>query len=266
MSLGVVVKGPEGVVLAADTRITLNAQSANMPSRIIVNYDNATKLLSFGAPHSRVGVVTYGVATIGRRTAHSFIPEFELTLGGSPLTVLEYAEHLSQFFLQRWEDAGMPRTNPPNGGMSFIVGGYNVDAPYGDVFLFNIPKSPTPDPRNPGTNFGMTWGGQLEVASRLIHGFDPRVRQLVQSNLGVPEAEVDALFQTVAPQLEYSIPYDVLPLQDCIDLAAFLIRTTITAQNLAVAVRGVGGSIEVAAITRTDGLRWIQKKDLHGEL
>ena len=31
----------------------------------------------------------------------------------------------------------------------------------------------------------------------------------------------------------YTIPYSVLPLQDCVDLATFLIRTTMTAQSLA---------------------------------
>ena len=266
MSLGVVVKGPEGIVLAADTRITLNAQGPGLQSPLLVNFDNATKLLSFGSPHNWVGAVTYGDATIGSRTAHSFVPELEPTLGCTRLTVLEYAEKLSAFFLQRWQDAGMPANVPANGGMNFIVGGFGAEAPYGEVFLFNIPRSPDPGPRNEGTNFGMTWGGQLEIASRLIHGYDPRILRLIQSELNVPSDKAEEFRQKAGPALEYRIPYDVLPLQDCVDLAAFLIRTTITAQNFAIAVRGVGGSIEVAAITRTEGLKWVQKKDLHGEM
>ena len=266
MSLGVVVKGPEGIVLAADTRITLNVQGPNLQSPLLVNFDNATKLLSFGQPHKWVGAVTYGAATIGRRTAHSFIPELEPALGSGRLTVLEYAKKLSAFFQQCWEDAKMPSDVQPNGGMNFIVGGFDEDVPYGEVFLFNIPRSPKPEPRNEGTNFGMTWGGQLEIASRLIHGYDPRLLQLIQTSLKVPNAKVEEFRQNIEPELEYRIPYDVLPLQDCVDLAAFLIRTTIMAQNFAIAVRGVGGSIEVAAITRTEGLKWIQKKDLHGEI
>ena len=265
MSLGVVVKGPEGIVLAADTRVTLNVQGPNQQAPLLINFDNATKLLSFGEPHQWVGAVTYGDATIGRRTAHSFVPELEPKLGATRLSVLEYAKCLSEFFLDRWRSANTPHEVPPNGGMNFIVGGYNVDSPYGEVFLFNIPRSPEPEPRNEGTTFGMTWGGQLEIASRLIHGYDPGLLQLIQSDFEVSRERVEEFRRSVAPSLEYRIPYDVLPLQDCIDLAAFLIRTTISAQNLAIAVRGVGGSIEVAAITRMDGLKWIQKKDLHGE-
>ena len=265
MSLGVVVKGPEGVVLAADTRITLNATNPNQPPSLLVNFDNATKLLSFGEPHKWIGAVTYGAATIGARTAHSFIPELEPTLGDERLTVLQYAEIISEFFVDRWNDAGKVSGEPLKGSMNFIVGGFDEGAPYGEVFLFNVPRSPKPDVRNEG-NFGMTWGGQLELASRLIHGYDPQILQLIQTGLGVPRDKAEEFIrQSLAPQLEFKIPYDVLPLQDCVDLAAFLIRTTITAQNLAITVRGVGGSIEVAAITRTEGLNWIQKKDLHGE-
>ena len=73
MSLGVAIKGPEGIVLTADSRITLEAQrEGGLP--LPVNFDNATKLLSFSKPHNFVGAVTYGAAVIGSRTAHSFLP------------------------------------------------------------------------------------------------------------------------------------------------------------------------------------------------
>ena len=263
MSLGVVVKGPEGVVLAADTRVTLVAQRKDSPP-LLVNYDNATKLLTFGKPHNAVGTVTYGEALIGTRTAQSFIPEFELRLGKERLSVLRYAEQISSFFLERWKEADMPSEVPPLGGMSFIVGGYDENEPYGSVFLFNVPLSPTPEPRN-SDNFGMTWGGQLEIVSRIIHGYDPQLLPLLRERLNLTNSRVRKLEEDIKPTFEYTIPYEVLPLQDCVDLATFLIRTTITAQNLAVGVRGVGGTIEVATITRTEGLKWVQKKEIHGE-
>src|ERR671918_247520 len=100
MSLGVVIKGTEGVVLAADSRITLGVQHHGGPL-MAVNFDNATKLLSFSDPHNFVGVVTYGAAVIGSRTAHGFLPEFEISLGDERLTTEEYAQRLSDFFSAR---------------------------------------------------------------------------------------------------------------------------------------------------------------------
>ena len=263
MSLGVVIKGPEGVVLAADSRITLEAhKEGEIP--LLVNFDNATKLLAFSGKHTYVGVVTYGVAVIGLRTAHSYIPEFELSLPDKRLNVEDYAQRMSAFYLKTWKEIMPGDYKGPS--MTFIVGGYDDKSPYGKVFLFEIPSDPQPQPRNPGeTEFGMTWGGQLNVASRLIHGFDPTLPANLSRRFNLNQQQASELNAELIKDLGFQIPYNVLPLQDCIDLAIFLVRTTIVAQGLAVAVRGVGGPIDVAVITRTKGLKFVQRKQTHGE-
>ncbi len=47
MSLGMIFKGPEGIVLAADSRVTLNATipNSNPLIQIPATFDYATKLL-----------------------------------------------------------------------------------------------------------------------------------------------------------------------------------------------------------------------------
>lgn len=269
MSLGVVIKGPEGVVLAADSRVTLQAQRGNDPP-IIVNFDNATKLLSFSEPNCYVGAVTYGAAVIGQRTAHSYIPEFEVCLreglqeGEEPkrLGVFEFSQRLSHFFMERWR-AVMP-SDYSGADMTFIVGGYDPGDAYGKVFVFSLPGQPEPQPRNEN-DFGMTWGGQLQIASRLIHGYDPGLIGILRQTLNLNEQQINQLIQALKLQLEFLVPYQVLPLQDCVDLATFMIRTTMTAQGLSIGVRGVGGPIDVAIITRTAKLEFVQQKKLHGE-
>ena len=264
MSLAVVIKGPEGVVLAADSSIRLEAQRPSV-SPIVVNFDNATKLLSFRQRHNFVGAVTHSAAVIGSRTAHSFLPEIERDWENCErLTVEEYAKKLSTFFFDRWREVMPADYKGPD--MYFIVGGYDPSDAYGKVFLFGIPRYPDPEPRNPGENdFGMTWGGQLEIASRLIHGFDPSLLDIIRQELNLDDKRLQALTESFQRHRTLPIPYAVLPLQDCIDLATFLIRTTMNFQNLAVGVRGVGGPIDVAVITRTKGLEYVQQKKIHGE-
>ena len=260
MSLGVVVKGAEGIVLAADSRVTLEARTAGAGHPLQINFDNATKLLSFSQPHNYVGVVTYGAAVIGLRTAHSFLPEFELTLGEERLTVEQYAQQLSGFYWEQWQKAMPQDYNGPS--MTFIVGGYDPERAYGRAFIVNIPGQPEPVEQNPGeTNFGMTWGGQLEIATRIIHGFDPRIPGILKQELGLDDEKLQRVLVAFR-NLEFSIPYQVLPLQDCVDMANFLIRATMNAQDLGVGVRGVGGLVEVAVITRIKGLEYLQKKSL----
>lgn len=259
MSLGVVVKGAEGVVLAADSRVTLTAVFPGEKEQT-VNFDNASKILAFSPPHGYVAAVTYGAAIIGGRTAHSYIPELELRLGNERRSVFEYAKELSDFFSDQWRSSKEPDV-PLGAGMHFIVAGYDGDAPYGSVFAFEIPNAPKPDARN-ADDFGMTWGGQLNIATRLIHGYDPSFMAVVAQHLKLDGKQVAALAADLKRVLEFKIPYQILPLQDCVDLATFMVSTTTTAQRLGIGIRGVGGTIEVSYITRTRPLTWLRRKRL----
>ena len=262
MSLVVAVKGPEGVVLAADSRITLNVAQPGGDS-LIVNLDNATKFLTFSNPdHKWMAAVTYGASVIGNRTAHSFVPELEPRLKNQRLKVSEYAEEIRKFFCERWQAEYGPGGQA--GGMWFTVGGYDENEAYGSVYQFNIPNSPDVIPRHLGNNFGIRWGGQFEMSSRIILGHDPALIRILKDRADLEESQISEIEKSLGA-LEYPIPYNVLPLQDCIDLATFLIRATMTIQDFASVRRGVGGMIEVASITRQHGLVWVQRKELLGE-
>jgi hypothetical protein len=279
MSLAIVFKGPEGVVLAADSRVTLMAQLQGLPAPAGANvvmpatFDNATKLLS--VPSQRhVAAVTYGVGAIGPtapRTAASFMPEFDFHItqaNQGRLTVQAFAQQLSDFFGGQWAAAGMP--NVPGQDMVFVVAGYDdAQAAYGRVFEVKIPSAPAPAELLPAGQFGAAWGGQRELTDRLLQGFDPTLPLRVQQILGVQaagqQAAAAALDAQLRSQLAIAIPYQFLALQDSVDFCIFLLRTTITLQKWIVGVRGVGGAIDLAAITRTDGFAAIQQKRVSGE-
>ena len=283
MSLGVAFKGPEGIVLAADSRVTLNAQiqipqSAQVPhgpTSVILpaTFDNATKLLRVESQNF-VGAITYGAGAIGQqepRTAHSFLPEFEATLEPKKrLTVEEFAKKLSKFFLDRWVGAHMPVPVMPGGDMVFLVGGYDKDAPYGTIFEFSIPSKPDPVEAVAPGQFGARWGGQHQIVNRLINGFDPMTPKTARDFLGVAApaltpGQFDPLEVELRTKVSSKIPWQFLPLQDLVDLAIFVVRATITLQKWIVDIRGVGGAIDVATITRIEGFKYIQQKQIIGE-
>ena len=201
MSLGIAFKGPEGIVLAADSRVTLNAQipfqppipqpqqAQALPQFVLLpsTYDNATKLLRVKG-QQYVCAVTYGIGVIGQqspRTAHSYIPEFENELGnnGDRLSVSAFAQRLSDFFMRQWQTQ-MPQNLPAGQDMVFLVGGYDDGEPYGKIFEFLIPSRPNPVEQQIGT-FGMVWGGQREYTDRIIQGFDERLLPLTQQFLNL---------------------------------------------------------------------------------
>ncbi len=259
MSLGIVILAPEGIVLAAESRVTLSTRTNNP---VLVNFDNATKVLSFSRPNNWVGGVTYGLAGIGLRTAHSYIPEFEASLPNNRLTVKEFTQHLSSFFARQWEEEMSSSYDGLD--MTFVVGGFDDGDPYGQVYQFDIPSKPEPIQQQVKGEFGITWGGQRDVVDRLIQGFDHRVMTILEQTCNLTE-EQKVHVQEELQSLQMQLPLAAMPLQDCVDLAIFFIRTTISAQQLTVGIRGCGGAIDVAVITRRKGLAFIQRKEITGE-
>jgi len=268
MSLGIVIKGPEGIVLAADSRLTVTATLPPNPAapgvlmQLPVNFDNSTKLLTFNGHHRWIGAVTFGDATIGQandlRTAQSFLSAFELTLPEERLTVAAFAQSLSDFFMNEW-NTRMPQGHV-SAGMSFVIGGFDADEAYGSMYELNIPNTPVPVEQM-HNDFGLNFGGQKEITERLMQGYDAQVLAIITDVLGLTPAQV-ASVQTALAALQISVPLQLLPLQDCIDLAVFLIRTTTSAQSLSIGLRGVGGAIDVAVITQQNGIEIIQRKGL----
>ncbi|MGF1473393.1 MAG: hypothetical protein ACFB50_16860 [Rubrobacteraceae bacterium] len=266
MSLGIAFKGPEGIVLAVDSRVTLTVHHSDTNASHPAYYDNATKLLKVEG-HDYVGAVTYGVGALGGaqpRTAHSYIPEFEREIGSERLSVEDFAARLGDFFLRQWRSTMSPNTAPKD-SMVFLVGGFDRDAAYGRVFQVAVPTEPAPKEFNAAENFGITWGGQGDIASRIIHGYDPSLDGLVKKHVHLNAASTRSFRDQVLGALAVSIPYQFLPLQDCVDMAIFLIKATATIQKWTLGVRGVGGAIDVATITRTEGFRAIQEKQVTGE-
>lgn len=148
--------------------------------------------------------------------------------------------------------------------MTFVVAGFNEGEPYGRVSSFDIPGNPNPVETNSNSDFGINWGGQREFVDRLLQGFDTRVLEVATNTLNLQPQQTQVLAQSLQV-LQMPIPLIAMALQDCVDLAIFFIRTTIAAQELTVGIRGCGGPIDVAIITRNEGLRFIQRKQIVGE-
>jgi hypothetical protein len=281
MSLGIMIKGSEGIVLAADSRVTLFNQiqpprapnapaDAPFPPAILIpaNFDNATKVLKV-KDQDHVGAVTYGLGAFmtanGPRTMQSFIPEFEQELKRANvgrLSVSDFANRLSTFFVNQWN---LHVHHPPNPGeeINFLVGGYDEDAAYGKGFLFVVPTQANPVEQNPGPGqFGITWGGQHDLVFRLLYGFDVELPEFVRTHLNLTPEQLATLRQQVEPRFAAGIPFQFLPLQDCVNLAVFLIQSTIAFQKFrTTVVRGVGGPVEVATVTR-EGFEFISQKKI----
>lgn len=260
MSLGFIAKCPEGLVLAAESRVTI---TANTPYGIVHNnFDNAKKLLAFSGVHKFIGVITYGLGSLSFRTAQSFMPEFESTLPGERVSVMDFADRMANFFMEQWNNEKLPDPSTYKGApMVFLVAGFNDGDAYGIICEFNIPFEPHAKLVKDVKAFGVNWGGQKEIVDRIIQGYDARILIEIQKELKFDDKVMMTIQERLIP-LQLQIPIQIMALQDCVDLANFVMRTTIKGQELTLGVRGCGGNIDVAVITRTEGISFIKKKEL----
>jgi hypothetical protein len=177
-----------------------------------------------------------------------------------------FARKLADFFLRQWISNNMPANPMISDNMIFFVAGYDdLTAAYGREFQVSVPSMTAPTELNAGT-FGAIWGGQRELVDRLLQGFDPNLPEAVQQILNIPPASKSpTLNEDLRSRFTLPIPWQFLPLQDCVDLSIFLVRSTIELQRWMVGIRGVGGAVDVATITRTKGFEEIQLKKIVGE-
>lgn len=178
--------------------------------------------------------------------------------------------------IQRQNDSIKFKARDPQGNIKegicqlqpvdILIAGYNENNET-EIFELTIPG--TIQQKRQPNDYGGTWVGQGDVVARLILGYDGRIFAnpfFQQKFQGSTQQEI----QQQLGLLEYKIPWSTLPLQDAIELAVFLIKTTATIQKYTDSIIGddhqiaaVGGPIDVVVITPNDKVKWINKKQLH---
>lgn len=73
------------------------------------------------------------------------------------------------------------------------------------------------------------------------------------------------LHAKLSPALFELLFVEAMPIRDAVDLARFLVETTIGFVKFSIArPKTVGGSITIAAITKHEGFRWVQRQNGFG--
>jgi len=86
---------------------------------------------------------------------------------------------------------------------------------------------------------------------------------MAELNLQLPEAR--ELAARLMRHLYEDVSLPAMPVQDAIDLARFMVETTIGFTRFAVMrqPKVVGGPVEIAAITKHEGFRWVQRRHFY---
>lgn len=238
MSLIVTLYVPEGIVIAGDSRLTINwitPSDTGNTFHSITGSDSNTKIFSI---KEKFGLGTFGNADINGIPISGFITQFTEQKVTEETTIDEMPQLLLDFFGAQF---GNPATN-------FYVIGYNIEegisvphAYYVDIANGKFNRVNFSDGL---INNGANWGGEIEVVSRLINS--------IKINNGETWVELP---QTL-------IAWNYMTLQDAIDFATYAIRTTIESLRFQQKEKTVGGPIDILVIKPNEKPIWIKKKEL----
>jgi hypothetical protein len=229
----------EGIVMAADSRLTLNAtRTAGQGTALNLSVgqtDSTNKLFLLAG--ARVGISTVGAADVGGAPIGGYMQGFESSLGETQdLSVERVAARLLEYF------HGL--LGPPS--VIFEVAGYlrSQEQLLQQVWQVDVASSSVKQINVPGQQ-GAVWSGEADVIARLL---SPMWQQISDGQY------------TQLPAVE--IPWGYFTLQDAVDFTIYAIRTTIDSMRFQVRPKTVGGPIDVLVIDPSKAY-WVQHKALH---
>jgi hypothetical protein len=242
-------------------------------------YENANKIFNLykGRP---LGCITFGSGSIGNASISTLLKDLRVKLTGHDLgfdpdhyTIKQVAEILANFLADECSkvpDPAMRRSV----NMGFLLGGYSSGEPLGESWLIEMVNGVAGGPieLRKKDDSGISWGGQGEILNRIVMGYSPSLFQvLAQTGRGTQGGSMtaDQLAKTLGPVLAVSLQAPIvfapMPIQDAIDLARFLVHSAVMFSRFTPGPQMVGGMVEIAAITKHEGFKWISRKHYYDQ-
>lgn len=266
MTIAISLKVNDGVVLATDSASTIFAPSSgDNPPGVIKVYQNAEKLFNLckGKP---IGSITWGSGSIGYASISTLMKDFRKiqkdndkykevdikTIANDLATFIHKAKYIPAY--STW-----PEKDRPNIG--FIIAGYSNQESFAEEWKFEIieGKLVGPDIVRKKEESGLIWNGEPEAISRLILGYSQKLPSVLK-DCGLDEEVTSKIINHARAHFAVPMVIDPMPIKDAIDVAEFLVETTINFSKFSPGASTVGGPIDIAAITKHEGFKWIKRK------
>lgn len=252
------VKVRDGIVLATDSMTQISARLPDGNFAVIKTYANARKL--FQIQNLPIGVMSWGTGNIGARSIEGLILDFARdmeTYVVKPFSVGRVAKGLLLFIKGVYNEAHKGSKVEQRPALGFFIGGYSPKGQFAEEFEFLLPRQSKTKQVRPPDAFGASWRGIAIPFRRLYRGFDPRIPNELKS-LGVSDDVIQQVFESGKWVLPFV--YDGMPLQDALNHATFILRTTIDTATFEVGTAtSCGGPLQVATILPNGQWRWVEQ-------
>lgn len=149
--------------------------------------------------------------------------------------------------------------------MKLRICGYSAGRPLAEVWEVNLSgrECSPPVQIQSEADFGPRWDGEYEALNRLILGVGIGFHDIA-ARLGASDEQAQQYYNALTSGMHEVLCLPAMPIQDAIDLARYLVETTAGYIKFAVKrPKTVGGPVAIAAITKHEGFRWVQRKHFY---
>lgn len=265
MTIALSIQVNDGLVLATDSATTFSNQN----NQVFNVYNNANKVFQLhkGLP---VGMITWGLGSLSQSSMATLAKDFRSIITNDPTnridplnyTVQEIADKFFDFiYTQRYVPEMVSRQVKP--GLGFTIGGYSSGANHSEQWSIQIEHgtgscSGPISLATPGQMM-IEWHGMPEALDRLIKGYSGLLPAVLQM-AGLNQSQIDQIKSLADLHMMAPVIVQGMPLQDVVDVARFLVDVAAKYTLYTPGSNGVGGPVEIAAITKHEGFKWIQRK------
>lgn len=263
MTIVVALKVGDGLVLGADSASTLftNAEYHN-------SYFNTEKLIRVdGLP---VGALTFGLGALKNRSVSSLANDLKLRIQSNDLqwridpdqfTVEEVVDRFKRYYydeLYLAEFVPVPDGTEDDTGavMGFFVGGFTSGSDSSEVWRILLTPGGCDVVKliDSDTRWDCVWEGAREPIQRVLYGYSDQILQRLL-DAGVQPDVARQLLASMEPLIN-----GAMPIQDAVDFVDYLIGVTCGYVRFAPGHMSVAKPIDIAAITKYNGFKWITRK------
>jgi hypothetical protein len=260
-------------VFAADSASTLvNTNPATGQSEILNVYQHGDKVFNLykGLP---ICAMTCGMGNVGQHSIGTIAKELRRRMmnGSSDWKVEKSSYELEEvvqkarrlLFEERYQTL-VPGPPAPH-SLEFWVGGYASDFDKGhELWKISIVNGNCPPPERmvSGGGAGLVFGGQPGPINRLVGGFDHGLLDELKL-AGMQDGDAQGLVNHLRSKLQAPLVWPTMPVQDAIDLTDFLVETTKRYFRFLPGADIVGGSTDIAVVTKYEGFKWIRRKHFY---
>lgn len=267
MTIAVSVKVHDGIVFASDSAGTIGANGAE-----INVYNNLNKIFNLHKKAPIAGMMC-GSANIGRSSIATLIKDLRRRLTDGyeegkenwKLDPNSFTLELVNARLRRFINESLDKVTPQDRAsftMKFFVGGYSVPGELSQLWRIEWVNGESIAPTCARTceDTGADWDGMPESLERLVFGFDPQLKSVLEG-FQIPEEQVIDFLRGLKRKFSTNFESPAMPIQDAIDLAEFYAHTAINYTKFHPGTtKSIGGPIEIAAVTKHEGFTWIRRK------